>query len=225
MTDKVAITVKRSKRKTASIYIERDGALTVLVPQNTTNDEVDAILKANEYRISKIQAKRVVLNEKAVKREPVNGQSYLYLGRNYYLQFSPKVKTIELKGRYLYAPAGSSKKIHSLLRSFYQERGKDFLSPRVMKYAEMVGQHIGQVSVLELKNRWASCSVKRPKVNFHWKIMMAPVSVINYLIVHEVAHFKHKRHNAEFWNTVDKMMPDCQKQITWLKQYGASLEI
>ncbi|MFH1097948.1 MAG: M48 family metallopeptidase [Candidatus Desantisbacteria bacterium] len=64
-----------------------------------------------------------------------------------------------------------------------------------------------------------------PKVNFHWKIMMAPVSVIEYVIVHELAHFKHKRHNAQFWNEVDKILPNYQNQITWLKQKGASLDI
>ena len=57
---------------------------------------------------------------------------------------------------------------------------------------------------------WGSCSIKKPKVNFHWKVMMAPSSVVDYLIVHELAHFKHKRHNNEFWNEVDKIMPNYQ---------------
>ena len=77
--------IKRSTRKTASIYIERDGSLSVLVPKGLNDQQVDEILKANEYKIYKYQAKRLMLNEKAVKREPVNSQSYLYLGRNYYL--------------------------------------------------------------------------------------------------------------------------------------------
>ncbi|MBU4037446.1 MAG: M48 family metallopeptidase, partial [Proteobacteria bacterium] len=98
-------------------------------------------------------------------------------------------------------------------------------SPRVNKYAEIMGLKIDQISILELKTRWASCSGKKPKVNFHWKVMMAPASVIDYLIVHELCHFKHKRHNADFWNEVDKYYPDYQKQVSWLKENGASLEI
>ena len=78
---------------------------------------------------------------------------------------------------------------------------------------------------MELKTRWASCSVKKRKVNFNWKIMMAPTSIIDYLIVHELTHFNHKRHNAEFWNAVDKVLPNYQKQVAWLKDYGATLEI
>ena len=55
--------------------------------------------------------------------------------------------------------------------------------------------------------------------------MMAPASVIDYLIVHELAHFHHKRHNADFWNEVDKYYPDYQRHVAWLKENGATLEI
>ena len=70
----------------------------------------------------------------------------------------------------------------------------------------MMGLSIEEISVLELKSRWASCSDRKRKVNFHWKVMMAPASVIDYLIVHELFHFNHKRHNAEFWNEVDTIL-------------------
>ena len=87
MTLEQKITVKHSKRKTASIYLERDGSISLFVPENTTEESVNDILKANEYKIYKYQAKRELLNEKAIRREAVNGQSFLYLGRNYYLQY------------------------------------------------------------------------------------------------------------------------------------------
>lgn len=225
MTVTYKVRVKRSKRKTSSIYIERDGSLSVLVPEKLTDREVNEILKSNEYKIYKYQAKRELLNEKAIKREPVNGQSYLYLGRNYYLEYRTDVKDIKFKGRYFYAPKRSSANLNKLFKEFYRDRGKKFISLRVNKYAEMMGLHIEEISILELKTRWASCSTRKPKANFNWKIMMAPTSVIDYLIVHELTHFKHKRHNAEFWNAVDKILPNYQKQVTWLKEYGATLEL
>jgi len=225
MTETYKLRVKRSKRKTASIYIERDGSLSVLVPEKLKKKQVDEILKANEYKIYKYQAKRLLLNEKAIKREPVNGQSYLYLGRNYYLQYSNDVEKIEFKGRYCHAPKLAPSKLNELFKEFYKNRGKIFLQPRVKKYSALMGLQIEEITVLELKNRWASCSVKKPKVNFHWKVIMAPASVIDYLIVHELTHFKYKRHDADFWNAVDKVIPNYQKQVLWLKQYGASLDI
>ena len=225
MTVENKIVIKRSNRKTASIYIERDGSLSVLVPEKTTDQEVEDIIKANEYKIHKYQAKRELLNDKAIQREFVNGQSFLYLGRNYYLQRNKELKDIKLKGRYIYAPEYSNDKLFILFKEFYRKRGHLFITPRVRKYAEIVGVKTEEVSILELKTRWASCSEKKPRVNFHWKVMMAPASVINYLIVHELCHFKFKRHNADFWNEVDKYYPEYQKQVSWLKEYGATLEI
>lgn len=219
------VVVKYSKRKTASIYIERDSSITVIVPNGTTDIEVQNLLKQNEYKIYKYQAKRALLNEKAIKRELVNGQSFLYLGRNYYLQYSDEVDGIQFKGRHFYAPEGSEDKLKVMFKEFYRQRGKKFIEPRVYRFAEMMGLKVEAVSIIELKNRWASCSVQRPKVNFNWKIMMAPVSVINYLIVHELAHFKHKRHSKDFWNEVDKIVPGYQKQVQWLKEYGAGLDV
>ena len=225
MTLEQKITVKRSKRKTASIYLERDGSISLLVPENTTEESVNDILKANEYKIHKYQTRRELLNEKATRREAVNGQSFLYLGRNYYLQYHGEAKEVECKGRYFYAPDGSRETLHGLFKEFYRKRGNKFIPPRVHQYASMMGLTIDEIAVLELKSRWASCSDKKRKVNFHWKVMMAPASVIDYLIVHELCHFNHKRHNAEFWNEVDKYCPEYQKQVAWLKVYGAALEV
>ncbi len=115
--------------------------------------------------------------------------------------------------------------LYTLFKEFYRKRGYKFIPPRANKYASMMGLTIDEIAVLELKSRWASCSDKRRKVNFHWKVMMAPASVIDYLIVHELCHFNHKRHNGEFWNEVDKYYPEYQKQVAWLKVYGAALEV
>lgn len=225
MTDNYKITVKTSKRKTASIYIERDGSLSVLVPERLNKAQIDEMLKANEYKICKYQARRMLLNEKAVRREPVNGQSFLYLGRNYYLQYDDKVNGIKMHGRHFLAPNQFRARLQHYFREFYRNKGKEFLTPRVHNYAEIMGVCPKDVSILDLKNRWASCSTKKPKVNFHWKIMMAPVSAIEYIIVHELAHLKHKRHNVQFWDVVDKAMPGYYKQVEWLKQFGASLTV
>jgi predicted metal-dependent hydrolase len=115
--------------------------------------------------------------------------------------------------------------LYILFNEFYRKRGNKFIPPRVHQYASMMGLTIEEIAVLELKSRWASCSDKKRKVNFHWKVMMAPASVIDYLIVYELCHFNHKRHNAEFWNEVDKYYPEYQKQVAWLKVYGAALEV
>ncbi|MBV5349897.1 DUF45 domain-containing protein, partial [bacterium] len=120
MTLDYPVAVKRSRRKTGSIYIERDGSVSVLVPESMDDAQVEALLKQYEYRIHKYQAKRQLLNEAAVIREAVNGQAFLYLGRNYYLQFSPEVDQVVFRGRYLYAPPASNDDLREMFRVFYR---------------------------------------------------------------------------------------------------------
>jgi len=225
MIDNLKINIHKRNRKTLSIYIERDGSLTVYAPENLLQNEIDAILQKREYQIYRYRAKWELLNANRISREAVNGQSFLYLGRNYYLQFSNDVKSLMLKGKYFYLPESKRENLPEAFKEFYREKGKAFITPRVFQFAEKMGVKPEEISILELKNRWASCSIKKPRVNFNWKVMMAPVTVLDYLIVHELAHFKFKKHDSAFWNEVDKILPNYQKQLDWLKRYGASLTV
>ncbi|MDO3377191.1 M48 family metallopeptidase [Geoalkalibacter halelectricus] len=225
MLANVTINIRKKKRKTASIYIERDGTVSVYVPEHLSDEEVAALVEAKQYPICRNLAKWQLLNETKVEREAVNGESFLYRGRNHYLQFSDAVKGIELRDKHFLVEEGKRERLAELFKEFYRDRGKEYLPKRVTHFAAKMGLAPEEVSVLELKNRWASCSVKRPKLNFHWKVMMAPLTVIDYLIVHELAHLKFTKHDAPFWNEVDKVLPDYVKQKEWLKRYGASLGV
>ena len=83
----------------------------------------------------------------------------------------------------------------------------EFIPKRVAQYSKEMGLSPKGVAVLELKNRWGSYSAKLFRLNFHWKSLMAPVYIVDYIVVHELAHLKHPRHNAKFWNEIDKVLP------------------
>ena len=93
---------------------------------------------------------------------------------------------------------------------------------RVDYYQERMGVIAGKVTVTESRHRWASCSAKG-NLNFHWKCMMAPLTIIDYIVVHELAHLLHHRHDTAFWNVVDKVLPDYRERSQWLKVNGAGL--
>jgi predicted metal-dependent hydrolase len=78
--------------------------------------------------------------------------------------------------------------------------------------------------VMELQHHWASCSPKGD-LNFHWRCLMAPLSVLDYIVVHELAHLIHLNHSPAFWNLVDKILPSYPKQMAWLKHNGAGLDL
>jgi predicted metal-dependent hydrolase len=77
---------------------------------------------------------------------------------------------------------------------------------------------------MELGYRWASCSSDK-RLNFHWKMMMAPLSVIDYIVVHELAHLRYPNHTESFWNEVDKVLPDYRRQTNWLRRNGAGMSL
>ena len=87
-----------------------------------------------------------------------------------------------------------------------------------------VGVAPGDVGVRELGLRWASCSPSG-KLAFHWKCMMAPPTIIDYIVVHELCHLHCRDHTDAFWNEVDKVMPDFRERKAWLRTNGAGLEL
>ena len=208
-----------------SIYIERDGSISVLAPEKLNDAEVYAIVRSKEYRIYKGLAKWKELNSSRVTREPVNGQSFLYLGRNYRLAFVEKLpQPIQLKNGFFLVDRGSKHKIKELFIEFYRQRGIEKIKERIRIYQDKMGLNPRQIRILELKNRWASCS-QSGNLNFHWKTMMAPLSVLDYVVVHELAHLRHAKHSRLFWNEVDKAMPDYQNRIDWLRENGAQMTL
>jgi predicted metal-dependent hydrolase len=80
------------------------------------------------------------------------------------------------------------------------------------------------VRIIDLKNRWASCS-PGGSLNFHWKCMMSPPTVLDYIVVHELAHLRYPNHTKAFWNEVDKVMPDYGERKEWLRINGAGMDL
>lgn len=225
MLKDVEMTVKRSKRKTLSIYIERDGAVSVLAPESLSDEELEKVIRKKEYLIYKYLAQWEQLNESRVEREFVNGQSYLYLGRNYRLELvEEQDEPLKLKNGYFLLRKKDSTKAKQIFIDFYKEKGLPRIIGRVKYYQERMGLAPKEIKMMELKNRWASCS-PQGNLNFHWKCIMAPLDVLDYIVVHELAHLIHKNHTPAFWNEVDKVLPNYERQKEWLRQFGASMDL
>lgn len=221
----IDITIAKSKRKTVSIFIERDGSVSARVPDNKTDEEIEQVLKSKEYQIHKNLAEWSQLNEKRTIREYVNGQSFLYLGRNYRLTIvdEDENKLILKNGRFL-LPKKAQVKAKELFVEFYKEKLNEKLQPIINRYKNQLGVSPNEIKIMELQYRWASCSSKG-NVNFHWKCAMAPIDVLNYIVVHELAHLIHINHTTAFWNEVDKVIPNYQKYVQWLKINGAGMDL
>ena len=166
------------------------------------------------------------LNRTRVNREYVNGESFLYLGRRYQLQIVSKQDAL-LKltlGKFCLNKS-SLMQADKHFREFYKNKLLSRLQDTIEEYSSKMGLEITGFKVLELKNRWGSCT-KSGIINIHWKCAMMPVGVLDYIVVHELAHHKaHPNHTAAFWRTVEKVLLDYEKQKAWLKFNGAGMSL
>ncbi len=217
-------------RKTTDIVIERNGIITVHPPKGYSPEQIDAVVESKRMWIYRNLAQWRDLNATAVVREWVNGESFLYLGRSYRLSLVPdqEVDLLLKQGRFYLKRSlidqGGEGAARGAFEAFYSAKGEQRIRQRVAYFSPKVGIKPSGTAVKELGYRWASCT-KRNFLNFHWKCMMAPPKIIDYMIVHELCHLHQRNHSDVFWNEVDKVMPDYRERKSWLKKHGAGLDL
>ncbi|MEM1145243.1 MAG: SprT family zinc-dependent metalloprotease [Pseudomonadota bacterium] len=217
-------------RKTTDIVIERDGKVVVRPPAAYTPEQIDEVVDAKRMWIYRNLADWRDMNATAVMREWVSGETFLYLGRSYRLILvSDRGPDLQLKDggfrlqRRLIEKGGVSAARKTFER-YFTEKGHQRFASRTGYFASKVGVKVRDIKVRDIGYRWASCS-HSGVLNFHWKCMMAPPKIIDYIVVHELCHLHHRNHADAFWNEVDKVLPDWRERKQWLRQRGATLDI
>jgi predicted metal-dependent hydrolase len=215
----------KSERKTASIYIERDGSISVLAPEQWNQEQIEKMLERKRPWIYRGLAEWEDLNATRITREFVSGEGFLYLGRTYRLRIvENQNKPLLLKDGYFCLRSDMTHHAQEIFKEFYRKKGQPKIAERVEYYKHKMGVKPGQVRVMELKNRWASCS-NGGDLNFHWKCIMAPLRIMDYIVVHELAHLIHINHTEAFWGEIDKVMPDYRERKDWLRVNGAGMDL
>ncbi|ADE16438.1 protein of unknown function DUF45 [Nitrosococcus halophilus Nc 4] len=217
--------VVRSRRSTVDIIIERDGSVLVRAPEWVNDQQVEKVVQSRQYWIYQSLAEWRDLNATRVLREYKNGEGFLYLGRAYRLRLANNQDApLQFQqGRFMLrrdlVESGDVATAKAAFRDYYIARGLDRIGQRVAYFAPKVGVEPTDIDVRELGHRWASCS-PTGKLAFHWKCMMAPQTIIDYIVVHH-----HRDHTDAFWNEVDKVMPEYRERKEWLRKNGAGLDI
>lgn len=228
--EKIRYQVKRSQRKTADIIVERDGSVLVRVPESLPDQRIEDLVESKRYWIYKTLAEWRDLNSARVMREFRGGEGFWYLGRTYRLSLvADQSRPLLLKNGWFclqreFVDRGDIEGAQAAFREYYVEKGKDRIGKRVGYFAPKVDVQPSKVMVSELGNRWASCSLSG-KLSFHWKCMMAPQSIIDYIIVHELCHLRERDHTDAFWNEIDKVLPDFHERKDWLRKNGVGLDL
>jgi predicted metal-dependent hydrolase len=162
--------------------------------------------------------------KKIAPKEFVNGEGFLYLGEMYKLEFVEVSDTpitfnngFEILSNYLDAAK-------EILFAWYKEQAYQKISERAGWYSSLSGLNYNKIKISDAQRRWGSCSAKG-NLNFSWRLIMAPLRVIDYVVVHELAHIEEKNHSRDFWNKVKIMLPDYEQHREWLKENRHLLDV
>jgi predicted metal-dependent hydrolase len=218
----IPYTLIRSKKRkrTLGLRIDDDGRVIVYVPHRTPESDVAAFLRAKQLWIEKNLCLRGQRNRESGRpRRFVPGDTFLYLGDVYPLEICDRGKRQQLAlvhGTFQ-MDAGGHEKARELFVKWYIGRAKEIIAERVDHYRRQLGFPPVEVRITSAQSRYGSCSSDN-RLSFSWRLIMAPYPVIDYVILHELAHIKHKDHSKRFWGLVEDISPDHRQHRLWLNQ-------
>lgn len=210
----------KKRKKTISLLINRQGEVVIHAPIRTPVHDIDVFFrkklpwlekKLRDRDTSETQAKRFV-----------SGEEFLYLGELYPLLYSyknGKRQSLELINGSFVINTDKKDICQRLFIKWYRKRASEIINERLGFYSKMLNLFPSGTKITGALYRHGSCSGKN-SLSFSWRLMMAPIPVIDYVIIHELCHIKEKNHSEGFWGLVEKAMPDYRKHKKWLKDKG-----
>jgi predicted metal-dependent hydrolase len=213
-------------RRTVGITVDRDGSLLLHAPAGTDPGKLASWAWSKRGWIFRKLADKHLLLAAVPAKEFVTGEGFDYLGRHYRLQLTsePPESAVKLeRGRFTMpralAESGQGK---DAMGRWYRQRALAWLPRRIRPWAQRMAVQPGDLEVRDLGYRWGSLG-RGDRLNIHWATMQLPASLVDYVIVHELAHIGQSRHTAAFWATVQRTLPENDQRRARLAATGATL--
>lgn len=214
----------RSRRRSVALVVEQDATLTVRAPHRVSERYINELISKKRGWIEEKQH-QMLSRGKAQEKKYVDGELFLFLGKEYALQlcYGKAIELVESNGVIMF-PRKFLPRAQRAMISWYKTRACDVLKERVNMYSELTSWRHTSLKVTSAKTRWGSCSGKGA-LNFTWRLVMAPLAAVDYVVVHELAHINERNHSSRFWNAVASVLPMYEHQEKWLKDNGGLLRV
>ncbi|MFW5856142.1 MAG: M48 family metallopeptidase [Bacillota bacterium] len=224
--------IVRSDRKTMGIIVDPDQGVIIRSPKNVTREKIEEVVKKKSSWLLQKLDKVEEIEPAPSPLEFMSGEKLMYLGRRYRLKVKEHDKRqVEVKfyqGKFIVKEPAELKDRREVIRekviAWYRRRADQKIKERVEKYQGRIGVEPSRVKIKKQKKRWGSCSSKG-NLNFNWKLIMAPMSIVDYIVVHELVHLKYSNHSRDFWQTVEAVIDDYKQRQEWLRVNGRKLDI
>ncbi len=213
-----AVVIRRSVRaRRISLKVDlRTGTVTLVLPPRASVAAGERFLAEQRHWV----ARRLATMPAA--QPLIDGAVVPYRGVPHRIRHRPDSRgTVWIEGAEIHV-AGAIEHLPRRLTDWLKRQARAMFEPRVLALAGTVGKRVRRVSVRDMKTRWGSCS-SEGQLSFSWRLILAPDTVAEYLVAHEVAHLLHMDHGPDFWAAVDRLTPHRRSGEAWLKRNGATL--
>jgi len=213
------LNIKKTNRKKTISIVVKNQIVKVLVPNYVGDLEIEKLI---ESKISWIQKKlSLERNGKILNNKNyINGEVFKYLGRDYYLIIKPgNSLNIDIVGNKLVVNTinyNNPLKIKEEIKLWYINKAEKKIKVIHRYYESLMKLSANKLIFGEYKSKWGSCNSKKV-ISYDWRIIMSPITVINYLVVHELSHIVHPNHSKAFWSYVSNYIEDYKDKKKWLR--------
>jgi hypothetical protein len=226
---------RSARRETITIAVDHGAGVVLKAPYTATMIRLDDVVKTKAPWILQRLGEFREFGPGPAPKEFVAGESYSYLGRSYRLRIKRSSDTTKpfasLHGAFLVVvlPRGDVVEhrdavVKRALVAWYRRQAHRRLPERAEVYASRAGVCPPSVLVREQEKRWGSCNSKG-ELRFNWRVMMAPMSLVDYVVAHEVCHLIVRDHSARFWKLLRTILPDYDERRARLRLDGVRFHV
>ena len=216
--------IQRQRRRTVSIHVTDKGTIVIKAPLTATDAEIEQVL-LRHIRWIQDRLERAKQKQQWTEKKFVDGEKFLYLGRLYELQLiDHQREAILLKDNKFLLKKQYQSQARQVFEKWYRRQASENFLKRALIFAPLLGVDFNRIKLSSARTRWGSCSTQG-NINIVWRLIMAPQSIIDYVIIHELAHLRYMNHSTRFWQLVKSIYPEYKQAQQWLKNYGHYLNL
>lgn len=209
----------KKRKKTLSLRILENGKVLLSVPYHTPRREIERFLgKAEAWIVKKVWEREKAIRES--RKVFIPGERFFYLGESYPLEIRksdhPEPPLKLSFGKFI-LDQGHLKEARDVFIHWYRREAQKVIPERLTYYSQRLHLFPKGVRITNARCRWGSCSYDN-QLSFSWRIILAPLVIIDYILIHELIHIKEKNHSERFWKFLESALPDYRTHRLWLKR-------
>ena len=218
--------VRRSaRRRSVQITVDRGGELILTAPEECAPSTMTSFVREKKFWIYTKLAEKDALPSRAPAKKYVTGEGFPYLGRSYRLLLVKRQDVpVKLTGGRFMMHRDEVEHGRARMIEWYSARGQDWIQNRAEPFARRLGVKPTGFRVQNLGYRWGSCT-SSGTLNFHWRTMLLPPSIVDYVIVHELVHLLEPHHTPKFWSRVERILANYAERRRWVRESHAASEL